>query len=127
VVPTGVAVAAEPLGDEPSGGGDQLCRGSNRVVGTEHADRGRHSTHSQAAEPDWRDPGLGPGFPAAAGQVNVAVHQARDDSASLEVMFLNIQAGGQRRGGVPSPDDRLTCNQQVLHALWLGCVEDGVP
>ncbi len=125
VVAAGEAPRAQPLDVEPARHRDQLRRCPDRVVGAEHADRGRHAAAGEPAERHRRHPGMRAGLAPAAGEVDVAVDEPRNHPPAGQVHLVGEPTRKRRLLGA-DPDDRLAGDEETRAAPGSGVVEVGV-
>ena len=126
VISAGVAIGAQPLCNQPARRRHQLGGGSHRVVGAEHADGRGDPAGREPAQRQRRNPGVGAGLAATAGEMNVPVDQPRDHPPSVQVPHLDVQRPRERRSVGSHPDDPLARHQQVRAAPWLRVVQLGI-
>ena len=87
VIPAGPAPGGEALRPETIGRAHHRARGPHRVVGAEEPDDRGDAAAGEALDREGRNAGAVARLAAAAGQVDVAVDQPRDDPAPLEVVL----------------------------------------
>ena len=126
VIAAGEAVRGEAFRDQPSGDGDELRRGSDDVVGAQHADGGRDAAQGEAAQGNGRHTRVRARFSSAPGQVHVGVDESRNHATAGQIVLRDAERFVER-GHVPAgPHHRLSGNHEVTAALRLGIVELGV-
>ncbi len=126
VVAAGVALGAEPFRDEPRA----AVTSSAGVRTTSSVPSTPTAVVTPPAVSRLRPRGgtrvCGPGLAAAAGEVDVAVDEAGNDAAALEVVLADAEVLGKLRDAGADPDDALAGHEQMHAAAGCGVVELGV-
>ena len=126
VVAAGVAIRGQAFLAQRVDLRHQLAGAAGHVVGAQQPDHRGHPGQGVAREHRRRHPAGKPRLAAAAGDMHVAVDQARQQPAAFQVNDLRAERIRQSGRIAAHPEDLPAAEQQVLAAKGFGCEDVGV-